>query len=342
MAELSPKRSSITSELTSSSPSLTFNNKKQNEQLINNNKQSNSDANGNHKNLQQQQFCLRWNNYQTNLTNVFDQLLQNESFVDVTLVCDGGHSIKAHKLMLSACSPYFQGLLFDNPCQHPIIIMHDVKWTELKVIVEFMYKGEINVCQDQIGPLLRVADMLKIRGLADINDDHELNVTIPAQLQSTAAAASSTMLPRDLTATKMKNLNLLQNCDGISVSDSKSDREISLRHSPTDIRNSNEMRQQRKRRWSSTETCENDNRTNASTPDPQIIAGRSSLNNELMKISPNLFQPPSTPPTPPTFLLPPSIEAIGLQSLMMNQTDDMEIKPEIAEMIREEERVSNC
>ncbi|XP_017066395.1 protein bric-a-brac 2 isoform X2 [Drosophila eugracilis] len=115
-----------------------------------------------------QQFCLRWNNYQSNLTNVFDELLQSESFVDVTLSCEG-HSIKAHKMVLSACSPYFQALFYDNPCQHPIIIMRDVNWTDLKALVEFMYKGEINVCQDQINPLLKVAETLKIRGLAEVS-----------------------------------------------------------------------------------------------------------------------------------------------------------------------------
>lgn len=125
-------------------------------------------------NTAHQQFCLRWNNYGRNLTNVFDQLLQNESFVDVTLACDG-QSIKAHKMVLSACSPYFQSLFFENPCQHPIIIMRDVKWTELKAIVEFMYKGEIKVSQAEIGPLLRVAEMLKIRGLTEVNGEHEFN-----------------------------------------------------------------------------------------------------------------------------------------------------------------------
>ncbi|KAJ9589828.1 hypothetical protein L9F63_027911, partial [Diploptera punctata] len=119
-----------------------------------------------------QQFCLRWNNYQSNLTNVFDQLLQSESFVDVTLACDG-HSVKAHKMVLSACSPYFQSLFFDNPCQHPIVILKDIKWPELKAVVEFMYKGEINVSQEQIGPLLKVAESLKIRGLADVNGEPE-------------------------------------------------------------------------------------------------------------------------------------------------------------------------
>uniref|UniRef100_A0A1I8NQN5 BTB domain-containing protein n=1 Tax=Stomoxys calcitrans TaxID=35570 RepID=A0A1I8NQN5_STOCA len=116
-----------------------------------------------------QQFCLRWNNYQSNLTSVFDQLLQNEAFVDVTLACDG-RSIKAHKMVLSACSPYFQTLFSTTPCQHPIVIMRDVNWRELKAIVDFMYKGEINVCQDQIGPLLRIAEMLKVRGLADVGN----------------------------------------------------------------------------------------------------------------------------------------------------------------------------
>lgn len=53
--------------------------------------------------------------------------------------------------------------------------MRDVKWPELTAVVEFMYKGEINVRQEQIAPLLRVAEMLKIRGLADVKSDLDLN-----------------------------------------------------------------------------------------------------------------------------------------------------------------------
>ena len=116
-------------------------------------------------------LCLRWNNYQSNLTSVFDQLLQNETFVDVTLAADG-HAIKAHRMVLSACSPYFQHLFFDNPCQHPIVILKDTRWPELKAIVEYMYRGEISVAQEQLPSLLRVAETLKIRGLSELNSDH--------------------------------------------------------------------------------------------------------------------------------------------------------------------------
>nr|XP_034839532.1 protein bric-a-brac 1-like [Maniola hyperantus] len=118
-----------------------------------------------------QQFCLRWNNYQANLATCFDQLLQTESFVDVTLACEG-RSLKAHKVVLSACSPYFQTLFMDNPCRHPIIIMRDIKYCDLKAVVDFMYRGEINVSQDQITALLKVAEMLKIRGLTDVSGEH--------------------------------------------------------------------------------------------------------------------------------------------------------------------------
>lgn len=116
----------------------------------------------------QQQFCLRWNNHQLNMLNVFDQLLQNESFVDVTLACDG-LSLKAHKVVLSACSPYFQKLLLDNPCQHPIVILKDVNYADLKALVDFMYKGEVNVLQDQLQELLKTADLLKIKGLCEVS-----------------------------------------------------------------------------------------------------------------------------------------------------------------------------
>lgn len=44
-----------------------------------------------------QRFCLRWNNHQSNLLSVFDQLLHAETFTDVTLAVDGQY-LKAHKV----------------------------------------------------------------------------------------------------------------------------------------------------------------------------------------------------------------------------------------------------
>lgn len=117
------------------------------------------------------EFCLRWNNYQLNLLSVFEQLLEKQLFVDVTLCCEGGYSVKAHKIVLSACSPYFQALFNDTPCDHPIVILKDVQWSDLKSILSFMYKGEIHVSQDQIGPLLKLAELLKIRGLSEEQTD---------------------------------------------------------------------------------------------------------------------------------------------------------------------------
>lgn len=77
-----------------------------------------ADINGNLADLRSeaamasQRFCLRWNNHQSNLLSVFDQLLHDEAFVDVTLAVDG-RFLKAHKMVLSACSPYFQ-VIFIN------------------------------------------------------------------------------------------------------------------------------------------------------------------------------------------------------------------------------------
>lgn len=139
-----------------------------------------------------QAFCLRWNNYQSNLTAIFAQLLQNEQFVDVTLSCDGAQ-IKAHKMILSACSPYFATLFADNPCKHPIIILKDVKFAELKSIIEFMYRGEIDVCQNQIGALLQVAELLKVRGLADVSADQKILVETASP--SLTPATETTLQP---------------------------------------------------------------------------------------------------------------------------------------------------
>lgn len=111
-----------------------------------------------------QQFCVRWNSYQSNLQNAFPKLLTSEHFVDVTLACES-EMLKCHKVVLSACSMYFEKLLLDNPCQHPIIFMKDMKFQEMQSLVDFMYKGEVNVTQDDLPSLLKSAEALQIRGL---------------------------------------------------------------------------------------------------------------------------------------------------------------------------------
>jgi hypothetical protein len=116
-----------------------------------------------------QQYCLRWNNHQHNLLSVFEDLLNHEAFVDVTLACDG-LQLKAHKIVLSACSPYFQSMLYNTPDRHPIVFLRDVRYHEMKALLEFMYRGEVSVDQENLSSLLKVAESLKIKGLADVND----------------------------------------------------------------------------------------------------------------------------------------------------------------------------
>lgn len=97
-----------------------------------------------------------------------DELYARQAFVDVTLVCEG-RSLKAHKVVLSACSPVLQALFTDNPCAHPVIIMNQTRLPDLNAIVEFMYRGSVNVTQEQLPTLLQTAEALKVKGLAEVS-----------------------------------------------------------------------------------------------------------------------------------------------------------------------------
>lgn len=123
------------------------------------------------------QFCLKWHNHQLNLLTGFNQLLQNGSFVDVTLACDG-LTIKAHKVVLSACSPYFTSIFMDNPCQHPVVILKDIHYDEMKALIDFMYKGEINILEEQIPALLKTAEALRVKGLADVSEQSSYDLVL--------------------------------------------------------------------------------------------------------------------------------------------------------------------
>lgn len=118
------------------------------------------------------QFSLRWNNYINHITDAFTLLRLDNDLVDVTLCCEGG-KIKAHKMLLSACSTYFRQVFKENPCQHPVIIFKNVKFEDLTAIINFMYHGEVNIFQAQLESFLITAELLEVKGLTDNVDEEE-------------------------------------------------------------------------------------------------------------------------------------------------------------------------
>lgn len=109
---------------------------------------------------------LRWNSHVESLQQLFEGLLEQQLFVDVTLACDGG-CLKAHRVMLSACSAYFRRVLNETTSKCPVIIMRDVPAAEMDFILQFIYRGEIHVPELRLPSLLKTARLLEIRGLSD-------------------------------------------------------------------------------------------------------------------------------------------------------------------------------
>ena len=281
----------------------------------------------------QQQFCLRWNNYQSNLTQVFHQLLQTESFVDCTLSCEG-HNIKAHRMVLSACSPYFQTMLGDTPCSHPIIILQGVEYDDLKAVVEFMYRGEINICQDQLGSLLRVAESLKIRGLADVGGEGEAEAVLTSPTESPRGI--QTLSWGDEGSRKRRRVSGNEN----------SSRTPSPGTPPTS--GSAELLETTVDLPPSLSRGSSSSGGGGSVgPQPHGHSPAASLASSLSALSAHLPgpMPPPGPPMPPHLAhlppLSPLSPLLNMHPMRHHSPDDFEIRPGIAEMIREEERVGN-
>jgi len=111
-----------------------------------------------------EKFCLRWNDFETNISSAFRELRDDKDFFDVTLACDD-EQIQAHKVILSACSPFFRNVLRRNPHQHPLLYLKGVKYTDLQSVLNFMYHGEVNVAQEELNSFLAVAEDLRVKGL---------------------------------------------------------------------------------------------------------------------------------------------------------------------------------
>ena len=129
-------------------------------------------------------FCLRWNDFESNISVAFRELREDKDFFDVTLACDE-EQVLAHKVILAACSPFFRGVLKKNPHAHPLLYMRNVKHADLLAVLNFMYHGEVNVAQEDLNSFLAVAEDLKVKGLTQSQGGQRGSSSLPSSKAST-------------------------------------------------------------------------------------------------------------------------------------------------------------
>ena len=134
-----------------------------------------------------EKFCLRWTDFESNISVAFRELREEKDFFDVTLVCNEDQ-IQAHKVILSAGSPFFRSILKRNPHPHPLIYLKGVELNNLQAVLDFIYRGEANVAQEELNSFLAVAEELKIKGLTG-------NQSSKKQASSSAAPPSEPAAP---------------------------------------------------------------------------------------------------------------------------------------------------
>ena len=122
-----------------------------------------------------EKFCLKWNDFHSNVSKSFGLLRNEEYLYDVTLVGDDHKQISAHKLILSASSDYFKEIFKNNKHSHPLICLDGITNQDLGNVLDYIYNGEVQIYQDDLDRFLTVAQRLRLQGLLsnDSNDERK-------------------------------------------------------------------------------------------------------------------------------------------------------------------------
>ena len=110
-------------------------------------------------------FCMKWGDFETNIRESFREMRENQNHFDVTLATDDDRQMQAHKIILSAGSPFFSKIL--TKTKHPSLFLYlkGIKMSELEKVVDFLYNGEANVAQEDFNTFLNTAEELQVKGL---------------------------------------------------------------------------------------------------------------------------------------------------------------------------------
>jgi len=114
-------------------------------------------------------YVLSWDLHEPDRTSTLKFIWESDDFVDVTIACDDDQ-IEAHKVILSAASPFFHDILKRNPHSHPLLYLKGTAKKDMKLLLDFIYSGETKVPKDQLEDFMTMAISLKVKGLVDVQN----------------------------------------------------------------------------------------------------------------------------------------------------------------------------
>ena len=112
-------------------------------------------------------LCVQLEDFKENVISAFGSLRNDKEFTNVTLACEDGQQMEAHKGILAASSPFFQKILQKNKHPHPLIYLKGFQSKDFVSILDFLYLGEANVYQDDLDSFLAIAEEIQLKGLTN-------------------------------------------------------------------------------------------------------------------------------------------------------------------------------
>ena len=113
-------------------------------------------------------YFVSWGGFQRNIKTSFAELAENNNFSDVTLACDDGKQLLAHKVVLCSSSKVFKQLLMKNPHQHPLLYLRGVHYADLYNLVQFVYHGEAMMLETELQGFTSLAEDFGVEGLGGL------------------------------------------------------------------------------------------------------------------------------------------------------------------------------
>ena len=162
---------------------------------------------------QEEKLCLKWNDFEANISFSFRELSEEKDFSDVTLACED-QQVEAHRVILAASSSFFSRILKRNSHSHPLIYLKGIKFSDLEALLKLIYHGEVNVCESNLKAFLDAGEELKVKGLAqDRKSSNQPRTASPFPTTTPHSAAAS--FPQ-VSAPEPSNLQTVATSGGIN------------------------------------------------------------------------------------------------------------------------------